>query len=259
MSRAPGSAEILGFGVSVGSLDEHLGFLLASAAQRRGLWVVTLNLEMMATAIRDPGYGQLLRDADLLVADGMPLVWLSRLLPPACHVPERTSGTDLARLLLRSEASPPIGLLGGLDPARVAETLALPEGRVGLVEAGHIEPSAACVERLRHRIVESGCGIVFVALGVPKQDQVCRALRDALPGVVYVGVGGALDLLAGLKPRAPRWMQRAGLEWLYRLLHEPRRLWRRYGLLYPRALPAIGVWVFRRLWARGGRRRSEGL
>ncbi len=255
----PDSAEILDFQISAGSLDTHLGFLLACAAQCRGLWVVTLNLEMVATALRDPGYGQLLRDADIVVADGMPLVWLSRLLPPASRVPERASGTDLAGLLLRSDASRPIGLIGGLDPARVAEALALPEGRVGFVEAGHIDASIECVARLRQRIVASGCGIVLVGLGVPKQDQVCHALRGALPGVVYVGVGGAFDMLAGLKPRAPLWMQRAGLEWLYRLLHEPRRLWRRYGLLYPRTLPAIGVWALRRLWATRGRRRSRAV
>lgn len=248
-----GRAEILDFRISTGSLGEHLGFLLACAAQRRGLWVVTLNLEMIARAFRDPGYQLLLRDADMLVADGVPLVWLSRLLPTGARIQGRTNGTDLAGLLLRSEASLPIGLVGGLDPARVVETLALPEGRVGFVEAGHVDASIECVARLRHLIVESGCGIVLVGLGIPKQDQVCRALRDALPSVVYVGLGGAIDLLAGLKPRAPLWMQRAGFEWLYRLLTEPRRLWRRYCLIYPRTLPAICAWAFCHLWARGRR------
>jgi N-acetylglucosaminyldiphosphoundecaprenol N-acetyl-beta-D-mannosaminyltransferase len=241
--------EVLDFRISRGSLGENLSLLLACSAQRCGLWVVTLNLEMVARASRDPDYQLLLRSADLIVADGVPLVWLSRLLPANARIRGRTNGTDLAELLLRSAASRPIGLVGGLDPARVVEALALPEGRVGLVESGGIDASAECVARLARLIMRSGCGIVLVGLGVPKQDQVCRALRDAVPGVVYVGLGGALDLLADLKRRAPLWMQRAGLEWLYRLLTEPRRLWRRYFLLYPRVLPAVCTWGWRKLWA----------
>jgi UDP-N-acetyl-D-mannosaminuronic acid transferase (WecB/TagA/CpsF family) len=118
----------------------------------------------------------------------------------------------------------------GVDPAHIV-----------FIEDGPVRPGE--LASVIGAVNATRCQILFVALGVPKQDFVCRTLRAACPGLVCVGVGGSFEVLAGLVPRAPRWLRECGFEWLFRLMNEPLRLWRRYLLLYPRALPAIARWT----------------
>ncbi|MFO1059743.1 MAG: WecB/TagA/CpsF family glycosyltransferase [Dongiaceae bacterium] len=246
--RDPGSAPttvgVVDFPLSTLSLDEHVGLLIERARAGAGLRVVTLNIEMVARATSDPAYAALIRCADLFVADGMPLVWLSRLAEGG-GVCGRTNGTDLVQRLLTDQRAVAIGLLGGLDPRRMLDRLMVPPGRVVFIDSGRVDASEATLRPLSARIAAAGTQLLLVGLGVPKQDEVCTVLRRLQPRLVVVAVGGAFDLLAGLKPRAPGWMQRAGLEWLQRLAAEPHRLAGRYLLLYPRAIRPILRWALR--------------
>jgi len=254
-----GDVEICGFHVFDGRLSDAARTLAARARMGHGLWVVTINLQMIAEARIDDGYAALLRRADLFVADGMPLVWLGKMRPHTRL--GRVTGVDLVQTLLSTEPALRVGLVGGRQPARLKEVVPGAAARIAHIEDGRIDSEdagqlAGIVEDLRR----TRCQIVLIALGVPKQDALALYFRKHLPGAVIIGVGGSFDMLCGLVPRAPAWMQSVGLEWLFRLAIEPRRLWRRYLLLYPRAGVAIAAWLIhtamaglRLRLARGGR------
>lgn len=248
--------DIVGFKVSTLPFEGNAALITHAALRGQGMWVMTLNLEMVARASTDPTYKALTESVDLFVADGMPILWLSRFDRHGPTIPGRTSGIDLTEHLLQRFPGR-IGVLGGKAPRSALERLKVDPARIAFVEDGPIRPGElASVIAALHA---TRCQILFVALGVPKQDFVCRTLRAACPGLVCIGVGGTFEVLAGLVPRAPPWMRDHGLEWLFRLANEPLRLWRRYLLLYPRALPAIARWAFtvaRRDWAEARSRQS---
>lgn len=232
--------DVVGFKVSPLSLEDNAALIARAALAGKGMWALTLNLEMVARATTDSSYRSLATDADLIVADGMPIVWLSRLDRVHDPIKNRTCGVDLTVHLLRHFEGR-IGVLGGLAPRQALERLKIDPARVVFVEDGPVRSDDSA--SLSARLNAARCQLLFVALGVPKQDHVCRALRSACPGLVCIGVGGTFEALAGIVPRAPRWMREVGLEWLFRLILEPVRLWRRYLVLYPRALPAIARWA----------------
>lgn len=228
------------------TLDEAVARALALMASGRGGQVVTLNPEMVMRARRDPGLRAVIGNALLVTADGVGVVWAARLAGFA--IPERVTGIDLAEALLTRAA--PLGyaafLLGADDgvaeAAADALTFRLPGARIADVWSGDPQPAsdAEAVARVR----ASGARLLLVAYGAPTQELwIARNLR-ALPGVVAIGVGGALDMIAGRKSRAPRWMRAAGLEWLYRLAREPAR-WRRMLALPAFAALAVtlGAWA----------------
>lgn len=192
------------------------------------------NAYTLALARKDPQYAQMLNRADLNLPDGAPLVWLSRRLGFSISDSERPRGTDV--FLSTVVAGQDLGLrhyLYGSTP-QVVEALATrllseaPAARIVGVEA---PPFRALSEHEEHELVarvrSSEADIVWVGLGTPKQDEFVDEFRDRL-GVTLVAVGAAFDFLAGTKREAPMWTQTHGLEWAYRLVSEPRRLWRRY-------------------------------
>jgi N-acetylglucosaminyldiphosphoundecaprenol N-acetyl-beta-D-mannosaminyltransferase len=211
--------------------------IVAAAAARSGHWTITANLDHLRRYRHEEIVKQLIDNADLVVADGMPLVWASRL--SGASLPERVSGSkmiwSISEAACRSRQS--IFLLGG-DPG-IAEHAAqvLLDRYEGLEIAGTLcpplgfEKNARELERIERRVTEASPHIVFVALGFPKQDLLIQHLRRALPRASFIGVGISLSFVAGKVSRAPGWVQGLGLEWLYRLLHEPGRLARRY-LMY---------------------------
>jgi N-acetylglucosaminyldiphosphoundecaprenol N-acetyl-beta-D-mannosaminyltransferase len=183
--------------------------------------------------------------ASLSLVDGMPVVWAARLF--GVTLPERVAGSDLvpALLELAAERAWRVYFLGGAPG--VAETARdklrerLPTLQVVGVDSRRVdvdEPAERRQEALG-TIRAANPHLVFVELGAPKQeiwiDQVGEALRPA----VLLGVGASLDFVAGAVPRAPRWMSRAGLEWLFRFSREPRRLWRRYLVRDPKFLVVL--------------------
>lgn len=242
--------------VRVHALPEHgcIDVILRQIERGRGGWVITLNLHSVRLAARDAGYAALCRKATLAVADGMPLIWVSRLQGEA--LPERVTGSDLLSTLTAAASARgrSVLLLGG-DPGTAEAAAAILQRRNPTVRvAGTLcppmgfEQSPEQIAALVAATVTAHPDIVFVGLSTPKQDWLIGRLRAALPATWFVGVGNGFSFLCGAVPRAPRWMQRCGLEWLHRLAHEPRRLAKRYLLeCLPFGVALIGNTVRRRV------------
>jgi N-acetylglucosaminyldiphosphoundecaprenol N-acetyl-beta-D-mannosaminyltransferase len=234
--------DIAGFAVSPLSFGENVALIMQAAATGQGLWVMTLNLEMAARAATDARYSVLVRDVDLAVADGMPIVLLSRLGLTPLRIPDRSCGVDIvAHCLVHFRGR--MGILGGRTPYAALEKLKVDPDKIVFVEDGTVDPAG--LDDIIIALKATRCQLLFVALGVPKQDMVCRALRKACPSLVCIGVGGSFSILGGFLPRAPRIMRDYGFEWLFRLIQEPRRLAHRYLLLYPQVIPSLYRWIRR--------------
>ncbi len=207
------------------------GFLVAGGDHQ----VVTVNLDFLSIADRDPHFRDAINRADLAVADGMPVVWASRL--TEMPLPQRIAGVDLvdACCELAAEISGSVFLLGAASGVAERAAQRMKDLYPGLQIAGTYSPPFGELtpqenEQILERIREARPTFLFVALGAPRQDLWIRAHLGQLGVPVSMGVGCVLDLLAGNINRAPLWMQRSGLEWAYRLGQEPARLWRRYIL-----------------------------
>jgi N-acetylglucosaminyldiphosphoundecaprenol N-acetyl-beta-D-mannosaminyltransferase len=208
--------------------------ILAALDAGRGGAVATPNLDHLQQLSRRPVLAELVEQADLVVADGMPLVWASRLQGTA--LPERVAGSDLvwsltAEAALRDRS---VFLLGGAPGACEAAEARLRSVYPGARFAGTYCPPVGFerdeqeVERIRAVLASARPDIVYVALGFPKQERLIAYLRGELPSTWFLGVGYSLSFIAGHSSRAPTWMSRVGLEWLHRLSKEPRRLAKRY-------------------------------
>jgi N-acetylglucosaminyldiphosphoundecaprenol N-acetyl-beta-D-mannosaminyltransferase len=194
--------------------------------------IVTVNLDFLYLAERDPKFRVTINEADLAVPDGMPLVWLSHTL--GTPLKGRVTGVELVHesCLIASKADVGVFFLGGTpEVAALAATHARERYR-GLRVTSYSPPfgpiSPEEDERIVEAILRAKPGFLFVALGAPRQDLWIREHRERLGVPVSMGVGCVLDLMAGTVHRAPAWMQSLGFEWSYRLMREPRRLWRRY-------------------------------
>ena len=199
-----------------------------------GGWVVTPNLDITRQCAQRPELASLVGTADLVVADGMPLVWASGLQGAA--LPGRVAGSNLVERI--SEASAKEGLkvflLGGTDGVAERARSALCARYPGLRVVGTYSPpfgfenNSDEYSRMHAAIEESAPDIVFVGLGFPKQEKLIHVLRPARPTAWWMGIGMALSFSAGHVRRAPLWMQRSGLEWVHRLCQEPGRMAKRY-------------------------------
>jgi N-acetylglucosaminyldiphosphoundecaprenol N-acetyl-beta-D-mannosaminyltransferase len=231
-----------------------VNWIMGELAGGRGGWLLTANLDHLRRLVKDGEYGALCEGATMVVADGMPVVWAARV--QGTPLPARVAGSDLVNSL--SEAAARAGrsvyLLGG-DPGTAEEAAAvLAQKFPGFRLAGAMCPEvgferdAARVKEIEDAIVASKADVVYVALGSPKQEKLIAALRQRLPGAWWIGVGISFSFLCGRVRRAPRWLQRVGLEWLHRLAQEPSRLagrYLRYGV--PFALSLFGVVLWNRL------------
>lgn len=234
MSTALPTIELLGFPVHAITELACAQHVVDCAARRRGGWVATPNLDHLRRLVSDPEFRALCVRADLRVADGMPLLWAAAL--QGTPLPERVSGSNLIWSVCEAAAARGLSvfLLGG-DPgtaegaARVLQALFS-----SLRVAGTCCPQPgferdpqqllALVETLKLASPD----IVFVALGSPKQERLIGDLQARFPSVWWLGVGISFSFVTGAVKRAPRWMQRLGLEWVHRLAQEPGRLFRRY-------------------------------
>lgn len=238
-----------------GALDA----IAAMVTSGRGGSVLTPNLDHVVLADEHEGFRRAYEGASLCLVDGMPLLWASRLL--GAPLPEKVSGSDLVwPLLERARAQGwRVYLLGGAPGVgqRAAERILerLPGIVVAGVDAPTINMDALASSRadVIERIRAANADLVLVGLGAPKQELWIAEAAPALAHPVLLGVGASLDFLAGTLRRAPEWMSASGLEWLFRLKQEPRRLWRRYLVRDPR----FALILLRDLWARGTRGRSE--
>ena len=233
--------------------EAHAVQTIVDAAQTgRGCWTITANLDHLRRYRCDPVQQRLIDDADLVVADGMPVIWASRLAGEP--LPERVSGSSMVWSICEAANAlrQSVFLLGG-DPG-VAERAAhvLRDTYPGLEVAGTACPVSGFEEdelelgRIQRQVTEATPEIVFVALGFPKQDLLIRMLRTSLPGASFLGVGISLSYVTGDLSRPPSWICRLGLEWAYRLTQEPtRRLARRYlvdGLPFGLRLITSAAW-----------------
>ena len=230
-------------------LTEAVDRIEALVEAGKGGSVFTPNVDHVVNAERLPAFARAYARADLSLADGMPLVWVSRLRGPA--LPERVAGSDLASPLLQRAAARRwrVFLFGGTDGA--AEIAAQKLRGDGVDVVGAISPQVTSegvapsesVDVLRAARPQ----LLLVGLGSPKQELFIDAIRGQLPATVAFACGAVIDFLAGKVPRAPRWMARAGLEWAYRLGREPRRLWRRYLVNDPAFVGIVARdWIRRR-------------
>lgn len=195
--------------------------------------IATVNVDFLVNALGDPELVQILQQADLCIADGMPVVWSARLL--GMPLRERVAGADLLpRLISESERTGwRIHVIGSTPDValRACHLIATahPAARVTIDPAPVIRDPTAIAPDLFESITATGADILCVALGNPKQERFIAAHRDRLGIPVMIGIGGSLDILVGERRRAPRWMQRTGLEWVARAAQEPTRLLPRYA------------------------------
>jgi len=232
--QQPSSVDLQGVPLHAVTYAQCIEHILHSLESGRGGWVVTHNLDHLRRLRLDGEFRDLCLDADLRVADGMPVVWACRL--QGTPVPERVAGSTLVSLLSEAAAKKgrSIFLLGGARGSAAAAARRLVETYASLEIAGIHYPSFGFerdprqMSQLRDELVSANPDIVFVALGSPKQEQLIKILRDDLPQTWFLGVGISFSFLSGDVRRAPRWMQNVGLEWVHRLSQEPGRLSKRY-------------------------------
>jgi N-acetylglucosaminyldiphosphoundecaprenol N-acetyl-beta-D-mannosaminyltransferase len=205
-----------------------------AVVMQRANWVITANLDHVRRYTREAAARDLIDAADLVVADGTPLVWLSRIV--GAHLPERVAGSNLIWSICEAASAcrRSVFLIGG-NPGtavRAAEILTTRYDDLKIVGTScpplGFERDAGALRDLEEEVTASSPDVVLVALGFPKQDVLIRRLRVVLPCASFMGVGISLSFVAGDVARAPRWTHAIGLEWVHRLLQEPRRLGRRY-------------------------------
>lgn len=211
---------------------------LALGAAAAGTYVTFSGAHGVVESQDDPALLAAHEQAFLVCPDGRPLFWVGRL---RGHAVRQVPGIESVEALCRAGVAHDhrhffIGGGEGVAAALAAEMAArVPGLRIAGAEGLPFRPmTAGESEALRARIRAAGAQIVWVGLGTPKQELFMAAHAPHLPGAIMMGVGAAFDVNIGRVPRAPRWMQRTGLEWAYRLSREPRRLWRRYGTIVPR-------------------------
>ena len=245
------AVNVLGVGIStinMTSAQEQIAQWVRSG-DRQYVCVCTVATVMECRRAED--LRQVVNAAGMRTPDGMPLVWLAHL--RGHREVTRVYGPDLMLAVMAESAARGYRhyLYGGGPgvPERLAQVM---EGRYpGVNFAGLQSPPFAsleelCTPRAAAAINERNPDIVWVGIGNPKQERWMARMRPLLEAPVLIGVGAAFDFHSGIKAQAPRWMQRGGLEWLFRLAHEPRRLWRRYLLdnpwfVYEAVLQVVGL------------------
>jgi N-acetylglucosaminyldiphosphoundecaprenol N-acetyl-beta-D-mannosaminyltransferase len=227
-----------GIGVDPVTEPEAVRRVIDALDVGRGGQIVTPNVDIVAAARKSRELRHIIAASDLVVADGAPLVWASRV--AGNPLPARVAGSDLVWSLsaAAAERGLRVALLGGTPDGaarpteRAAEIL---EARYpGLKVVGAWCPPMGFDRddsqwrALVERVEAAAPDLVYVGLGFPKQEHVIVRLRAAAPNAWFLGCGASIDFIAGYRRRAPKWMQRIGTEWLFRMLSEPRRLVRRY-------------------------------
>jgi len=228
------TVDLMGIEVHALTEDQVIAHIVRALDRGAGGWVVTPNLDHLRRLVHDVQFRATCAGATLLVPDGMPLLWASRL--QRTPLPGRVAGSDLISSLsaAAAEAGRSVFLLGG-NPGMAERTRAIFAERyptldvVGTCcpEMG-FEKDEQAMAAIRAQIVAAEPDVVFVALGSPKQELVIEQLMPCRLSAWWLGVGISFSFVAGEVQRAPRWLQTLGLEWLHRMCQEPRRLAKRY-------------------------------
>lgn len=237
------SRAILGTNTHSTTYSDATARVLAWAAASESRYICVSNVHVTMESYDSSAYRAIVNAADLVTPDGVPLVWALKLLGVAA--PTRVYGPTLTLHILEraSAAGVAVAFYGGTPEvlARLGEACQgrFPALQIAYAHAPPFRPSTTEEdEAVVCEINRSGARIVFVGLGCPKQE-IWMASHKGRVNAVMLGVGAAFDFLAGAKPQAPAWLQRAGLEWVFRLMTEPRRLWRRYAYHNPRFIALL--------------------
>jgi len=220
--------------IHVVSLNQTVDYLMDCSAEQIGGWVVTPNLDILRRYNRSVSFRNLVATSTLNVADGMPLVWASKV--KGQPLPGRVNGTDLMIAVCEAASlnGESVFFLGGNEGSAETTAEAMKKDYPGLTVAGchcpefGFESSIKNVEEIAKILIAADPDFVFVGLGSPKQDVLINMLRLQLPKVWWLGVGVSFSFVAGEIARAPEWAKKTGFEWAYRLCAEPRRLFKRY-------------------------------
>jgi N-acetylglucosaminyldiphosphoundecaprenol N-acetyl-beta-D-mannosaminyltransferase len=232
--QTPSTVDVLGIPLALTDYESALDWIDDTvAADERG-YVCVCNVHAVMASAEDPELRQALLGSSVNVPDGQPLVWAINLLGHSLSA--RVYGPELmARSCARAATTGQrIYLYGGRNQGALVQlALNLRQRYPGVrIVGGYSPPHRPLTDEERNAVVKeingSRADVVWVGIGVPKQEKWMSEMRYALDTPVLVGVGAAFDFHAGLVPQAPTWIQESGLEWSYRLAHEPRRLWRRY-------------------------------
>jgi N-acetylglucosaminyldiphosphoundecaprenol N-acetyl-beta-D-mannosaminyltransferase len=231
---------VLGVPLALTTYDGVIDWMEQAASARARSYVCVAATHTVVACQEDPELRSAVLGADFTVPDGQPLVWALRML--GHDLPDRVYGPTLMDVACARAArsGQRFYLYGGRNQGalvQLARTLRLRHPGLQIV-GGHVPPfrplTAAEEDAVVADIERCRADVVWVGIGVPKQEKWMARMRPRLSAPVLVGVGAAFDFHAGLIPQAPDWMQRTGLEWLFRLVQEPRRLWRRYLRYNPR-------------------------
>ncbi|MEZ0486585.1 WecB/TagA/CpsF family glycosyltransferase [Fibrella aquatica] len=232
-STALPRARVVSLGISAATFSDVREAIIRAAHQAESRTVCFPNAHMVVEAQQKPELAKAVNNADWVLADGVPLLWAIKRLYGRSQ--ERVAGMDMMPALLERAATEQIPVLFyGSTTERLEQAAAVCHQRFpGLNIAGLISPpfrplTAAEEEAEVEQIKQSGARLIFVALGCPKQELWMGRMRGRIPAVM-LGIGGALPILTGEHQRAPAWIRSMGLEWVFRLALEPRRLFRRYA------------------------------
>ena len=230
---------VLGIPLALTDYERTLEWMDAAIAHRSKSYVCVAAVHTVMLCQEDPELREAVLKSDFTVPDGQPLVWAMNAL--GHDLPSRVYGPDLMERACARAAQTGVRmyLYGGRNQGALVQlALNLRRRFPGLQIVGGYSPpyrdlTSEEEDGVAAEINRSRADIVWVGIGAPKQEKWMARMRDRLDAPVLVGVGAAFDFHAGLVPQAPRWMQRLGLEWLFRLANEPRRLWRRYARYNP--------------------------
>jgi N-acetylglucosaminyldiphosphoundecaprenol N-acetyl-beta-D-mannosaminyltransferase len=236
------TVNVIGSPVTALSFQEQIDIILQWACASKSSFVCVANTHMLIEAYRVLAFWNVLQAADLITPDGMPLVWMLKLLG-VCR-PDRVAGMDI--LLALCQQAPhynvPVFFVGSqsdvLDRMHNRLTETFPELKIaGMEPLPFAQTAPEEDEALIEQINNSGAKVVFVSLGCPKQEYWMASHKYKIHAVM-IGLGGVFPIYAGIHKYAPKVLRTSGLEWLYRLSREPRRLWKRYASTIP-----IFVWL----------------
>ncbi|MGR5409977.1 WecB/TagA/CpsF family glycosyltransferase [Vibrio sp. PNB22_8_1] len=221
--------DFLGSPMDVATMDETVSHIEDKVAQGNFLQHVVVNVAKIVNMQKDPTLAESVKACDVINIDGMGVVFGARFL--GHDIPERVAGVDLFHELLKMSARRnfPVFLLGATEEVvhKTNETVQAlyPNLQVAGINDGYFwDNEEAVVNKIR----DSGAKLLFVAITSPKKENFINKWKDKLGVDFVMGVGGTFDVVAGKVNRAPKWMQNSGLEWLYRVIQEPGRMWKRY-------------------------------
>jgi len=243
--EAPATVDVLGVPLALVDYERTLDWIDATVSAGENGYLCVCNVHTVMAAREDPELRAALLRSSFNVPDGQPLVWALNSL--GHELTDRVYGPELlARACARApENEQRFYLYGGRNQGALVQlALNLRRRCPGVrIVGGYSPPHRPLSEEERAAVIDeinrSRADVVWVGIGVPKQEKWMAEMRARLNAPVLIGVGAAFDFHAGLVPQAPNWLQVAGLEWAYRLAHEPRRLWRRYVRYNPRFVSAF--------------------